>query len=70
MEADNKVKAHMFKIHPSFISVHSHYAEHGVLQLYRMETLLPLSHRGVDVHARIRNVVSVVRFLEYIWPYT
>lgn len=43
-----------------------HYAEHRVLQLYRMQTLLPLSHGGVDVHTRIRN--AAIRFLEF-WPY-
>lgn len=56
--------------HPSFISMYLHYAEHRVLQLYRMEALLPLSHRGVDVHTGIRNVVSIIRLLVYIWPFT
>lgn len=52
---------------PSLISLYLHYAEHSILQLYRMEALLPLSHRWVHIHTRITN--SIIRFLEF-WPYT
>ena len=51
---------------PSFISLYLHYAEHRILQLYRMEALLPLSHRWVHIHTRKTN--SIIRFLEF-WPY-
>lgn len=35
--------------------MHSHNAEHGVLQLDGVKALLPLGHRGVDVHAETQH---------------